>query len=42
VKNCCQPNEEIVADLDELCRQKPDYWTLVIAKKKPDHDASPG
>lgn len=41
VKNCCQPNEEIVADLDELCRQKPDYWTLVIAKKKPDHDATP-
>ena len=41
VKNCCQPNEEIVADLDQLCRQKPDYWTLVIAKKKPDHDATP-
>ena len=41
VKNCCQPNEEIVADLDQLCRQKPDYWTLVIAKKRPDHDATP-
>ena len=41
VKNCCQPNEEIVADLGELCRQKPDYWTLVIAKKAAARDAAP-
>lgn len=41
VKNCCQPNEEIVADLGELCRQAPDYWTLVIAKKSAGHDAAP-
>jgi precorrin-2/cobalt-factor-2 C20-methyltransferase len=41
VKNCCQPNEEIVADLGELCRQTPDYWTLVIAKKSAGHDATP-
>jgi precorrin-2/cobalt-factor-2 C20-methyltransferase len=41
VKNCCQPNEEIVTDLNELCRQKPDYWTLVIAKKTPGHEATP-
>jgi precorrin-2/cobalt-factor-2 C20-methyltransferase len=41
VKNCCQPNEEVVADLGELCRQPPDYWTLVIAKKTTGHDATP-
>ena len=33
VKNCGHPTEEIVVNLEELCRQKPDYWTLVIAKK---------
>jgi precorrin-2/cobalt-factor-2 C20-methyltransferase len=37
VKRCGQPSEEIVADLDALCRQKPDYWTLIIAKKNPPH-----
>lgn len=33
VKNCGHPSEEIVTDMDRLCRQAPDYWTLVIAKK---------
>ena len=33
VKNCGHPTEEIVVNLEELGRQKPDYWTLVIAKK---------
>jgi precorrin-2/cobalt-factor-2 C20-methyltransferase len=33
VKNCGHSTEEIVVNLEELCRQKPDYWTLVIAKK---------
>jgi precorrin-2/cobalt-factor-2 C20-methyltransferase len=33
VKNCGHPTEEIVKDLDQLGRQKPDYWTLIIAKK---------
>jgi precorrin-2/cobalt-factor-2 C20-methyltransferase len=41
VKNCCQANEEIVADLSELCRQTPDYWTLVIAKKTPGRERTP-
>jgi precorrin-2/cobalt-factor-2 C20-methyltransferase len=35
VKSCGRPNEEIVADMERLCRQTPDYWTLVIAKKNP-------
>ena len=38
VKSCGQPSEEIVVDLGELCRQKPDYWTLIIAKKSPPHE----
>ncbi|MGE5256083.1 MAG: precorrin-2 C(20)-methyltransferase [Hyphomicrobiales bacterium] len=38
VKNCGHPTEEIVKDLDELCRQKPDYWTLIIAKKNASHE----
>jgi precorrin-2/cobalt-factor-2 C20-methyltransferase len=38
VKNCGQPSEEIVVELDELCRQKPNYWTLIIAKKSTPHD----
>lgn len=41
VKNCCQPNEEVIADLGELCRRPPDYWTLVIAKKTAGHDPAP-
>jgi precorrin-2/cobalt-factor-2 C20-methyltransferase len=40
VKNCGRPSEEVVADLDELCRQKPDYWTLIIAKKRASHEPS--
>jgi len=38
VKSCGQPSEEIVVDLEELCRQKPDYWTLIIAKKNLPHE----
>jgi len=38
VKNCGHPSEEIVADMGELCRQKPDYWTLIIAKKTAPHE----
>ena len=39
MKRCGQPSEKIVADLDVLCRQKPDYWTLIIAKKNPPHES---
>jgi len=38
VKNCGQPNEEVVVDIEALCRQKPDYWTLIIARKGTDHE----
>jgi precorrin-2/cobalt-factor-2 C20-methyltransferase len=33
VKNCGHPDEEIVADMEELSRRTPDYWTLIIAKQ---------
>jgi precorrin-2/cobalt-factor-2 C20-methyltransferase len=38
VKNCGHPSEEIVTDVQQLCRQTPDYWTLVIAKKSASHE----
>jgi precorrin-2/cobalt-factor-2 C20-methyltransferase len=38
VKNCGHPGEEVVADMQQLCRQTPDYWTLVIAKKNGSHE----
>jgi precorrin-2/cobalt-factor-2 C20-methyltransferase len=38
VKNCGHPNEEIFSDMEQLCRQTPDYWTLVIAKKNASHE----
>ena len=38
VKNCGQPNEEVVVDIEALCRQKPDYWTLIIARQDTDHE----
>jgi precorrin-2/cobalt-factor-2 C20-methyltransferase len=34
VKNCGQADEEIIPDMNELCRRAPDYWTLIIAKHK--------
>ncbi len=33
IKNCSHPNEEIIADIDELRDRLPDYWTLIIAKQ---------
>jgi len=38
VKNCSLPNEEVVVDIEALCRQKPDYWTLIIARQDTDHE----
>ena len=36
VLNCGKPEEEIVMDINELEKRKPDYWTLIIAKQKID------
>jgi precorrin-2/cobalt-factor-2 C20-methyltransferase len=38
VRSCGHPGEEIVTDVEQLCRQAPDYWTLVIAKKNASHE----
>jgi precorrin-2/cobalt-factor-2 C20-methyltransferase len=34
VKKCGLPDEEIVTDIRQLCCAPPDYWTLIIAKKR--------
>jgi len=34
IKNCSHQNEEIIPNIEELNKQAPDYWTLIIAKKK--------
>lgn len=36
ISNCGRDNESIVEDLNELIDKKPDYWTLVLAKKTRD------
>lgn len=38
VTKCGQPDEEIVTDIIELNDRKPDYWTLIMAKKKKESD----
>jgi len=42
VKNCGHPNEEIVPDIEELSKRKPDYWTLIIAKQNSKNDRTEG
>jgi len=32
VKSCGHPDEEIINDIEELGRRKPDYWTLILTK----------
>jgi precorrin-2/cobalt-factor-2 C20-methyltransferase len=34
IKNCGHENEEIIPNIEELNKQTPNYWTLIIAKKK--------
>lgn len=41
VKNCSHPNEEIIADIEELGERVPDYWTLIIAKQHTTNGSSP-
>jgi len=33
VQSCGLPDEEIVSDIDELSRRKPNYWTLILTKQ---------
>ena len=40
VKSCGQPNEVIINDIEELSKQKPNYWTLILSKQA-NHNGSP-
>jgi precorrin-2/cobalt-factor-2 C20-methyltransferase len=40
IKNCGHENEEIIPNIEELKKQAPNYWTLIIAKKKKEDGSS--
>jgi precorrin-2/cobalt-factor-2 C20-methyltransferase len=42
IKNCGHEDEEIIPNIEELNKQAPNYWTLIIAKKKKKDDPSKG
>jgi precorrin-2/cobalt-factor-2 C20-methyltransferase len=42
IKNCGHENEEIIPDIEQLSKQAPNYWTLIIAKKKKKDGPSKG
>ncbi|MFZ7125755.1 MAG: precorrin-2 C(20)-methyltransferase [Desulfobacterales bacterium] len=38
VVRCSMPDQELVSDIRELVPRRPNYWTLIIAKRKTAHD----
>jgi precorrin-2/cobalt-factor-2 C20-methyltransferase len=34
IRKCGLPDEEVITDLKELAERVPDYWTLVVAKRR--------
>ena len=38
ISSCGQKDEKVFRDLDELRDRHPDYWTLIIAKRKKDDE----
>ncbi len=34
VSRCGRPDQRVIQDIDTLSSQRPDYWTLIIAKRK--------
>lgn len=38
IVNCGLPEEEVIRDIRELPHRKPEYWTLVVAKKSSGND----
>ena len=42
IKNCGHEDEEIIPNIEALNKQAPNYWTLIIAKKKQKDDPSRG
>jgi precorrin-2/cobalt-factor-2 C20-methyltransferase len=42
IKNCGHHDEEIIPNIEALNKQAPNYWTLIIAKKKKEDGPSRG
>ena len=42
IKSCGQLNEEIIKDIGELSKRKPDYWTLIISKQTSNNGTGKG
>ena len=42
VSNCGMKDEQIVRDIQQLCDRRPDYWTLIFAKRKKTHGTREG
>ena len=40
ISRCGRENEAVITDITELIEKKPDYWTLIIAKKEQQEDDS--
>ena len=40
ISRCGRENEVVTSDITELIKKKPDYWTLIIAKKEKQTDRS--
>lgn len=42
ISHCGQPEQEIIEDVETLKTKRPDYWTLIIAKRKKPNGPFPG
>lgn len=42
ISRCGQPEQRIIEDVDVLKKNRPDYWTLIIAKRKKPNGPFPG
>ncbi len=42
ISRCGQPEQEIIEDIETLKSKRPDYWTLIIAKRKKPDGPFPG
>lgn len=42
ISRCGQPDQEIIEDIEILKAKRPDYWTLIIAKRKKPNGPFPG
>jgi precorrin-2/cobalt-factor-2 C20-methyltransferase len=42
ISRCGKPDQEIIEDIDTLKEKRPDYWTLILAKRKKPNGPFPG